>query len=80
MCDARIRAALQPSALGRGDPNGDLRLPRREANLHIACREAEFDDAHVHAEANSSDERVLQKRSNFKAALALHFRLVQLLP
>jgi len=59
-----------------GDSHARLWLPRRELDLHVTRRTAEFDDADVHAEANPSDKRVLQEMVQPSSGAGAALRLV----
>lgn len=65
-----------PPRLAEAIPTPIYGVPRRESDLHVACREAELDDADVHAEAHSSDKRVLQEMGELEGRASASLRLV----
>ena len=68
-----------PPRMAETIPHARQRLPRREPDLHLAFCTAEFDDEDVHAEAHSSDKRVLQEMVEFSRDARASLRLVWLL-
>ena len=73
------RSPLQPARSGGGDAHTDLRLPRRETNLHQSRREAKFNDENVHASLNSVNERLQQEMEQLESRAIAPLRVLQLL-